>query len=83
MGFGVPLDQWLRHELKELVHDTLLSASARTREFFRPEAVEKLVRDHEQRVFDRSAALWALLMLEMWLRTWSNSGTPARQLAQA
>ena len=32
MGFGCPIDQWLRHELKDLAYDTLLSpARARAR----------------------------------------------------
>lgn len=83
MGFGVPLDHWFRHELKELVHDTLLGGDARLRQFFRPEAVERLVADHEQRQFDHSARLWALVMLEMWLRTWGAASTPAVAAAPA
>jgi asparagine synthase (glutamine-hydrolysing) len=71
MGFGVPLDYWFRHELRELTRDTLLAESARSRQFFRPEAVQKLVSEHEQRYFDHSARLWALVMLEMWLREWT------------
>jgi asparagine synthase (glutamine-hydrolysing) len=70
MGFGVPLDYWFRSELRELTRDTLLADSAQIRCFFRPQAVGKLVQEHEQRVFDHSARLWALLMLESWLRQW-------------
>ncbi len=71
MGFGVPLDYWFRHELKELTHDLLLDATARSRAFFRAEAVQQLVREHEQQSFDHSARLWALVMLESWLREWT------------
>jgi asparagine synthase (glutamine-hydrolysing) len=71
MGFGVPLDHWFRHELRELTRDTLLSESARCRQFFRPEAMQKLVSEHEQRYFDHSARLWALVMLETWLKVWT------------
>jgi asparagine synthase (glutamine-hydrolysing) len=71
MGFGVPLDYWFRHELRELTRDTLLAESARSRQFFRPEAVAKLVNEHEQRYFDHSARLWALVMLEAWLKQWT------------
>jgi len=31
MGFGCPIDQWLRHELKDLAYDTLLAPAARER----------------------------------------------------
>src|SRR5437899_1879341 len=29
MGFSVPIDRWLRHELKDFAHDTLLAPAAR------------------------------------------------------
>ena len=83
MGFGVPLDHWFRHELSELVHDTLLSPSARCRDFFRPEAMQKLVSDHQQHVFDHSARLWALVMLEKWLRTWGGVQPPSDAITAA
>lgn len=70
MGFGVPLDHWFRNELRELTHDTLLDESARIGGFFRRDAVEQLVTQHELRQFDHAYRLWALLVLELWLREW-------------
>ena len=71
MGFGVPLDSWFRHELRDLTRDTLLADSAKTREFFRQETVQELLDQHDKRYFDHSARLWALVMLETWLREWT------------
>jgi asparagine synthase (glutamine-hydrolysing) len=34
MGFGVPLEHWFRHELKELTHDVLLGETFHDRLFF-------------------------------------------------
>jgi asparagine synthase (glutamine-hydrolysing) len=76
MGFGVPLDSWFRNELKPLAADLLLSNSALCRTYFRPEAIQALWDAHQQRLYDHSARLWALLMLEAWLREWS--GTPSQ-----
>lgn len=73
MGFAVPLDYWFRNELRDLTRDTLLSDSARNREFFRPESVHKLFDEHDQHYYDHSARLWALMMLEMWLREWAGA----------
>ena len=70
MGFGVPLDHWFRGALNDLARDLLVSASSRTKEFFRPQSVQKLLDEHQRRYFDHSARLWALVMLEMWLREW-------------
>jgi asparagine synthase (glutamine-hydrolysing) len=73
MGFGVPLDHWFRHELNSLTHDLLLSTDTKSRRFFREEAMQNLVEQHEKRQFDHSARLWALVMLEMWLREWGSA----------
>jgi len=70
MGFGVPLDHWFRHELKELTHDLLLGPSARVDQFFQASTRAQLVREHLAGVFDHSYRLWTLLVLEMWLRRW-------------
>ncbi len=67
MGFGIPLDHWLRNDLREVVRDTLLDRTARERGLLDPGAVSKLVA-----TLDTSAPetyqVWALLMLELWLR---------------
>lgn len=68
MGFGVPLDHWFRGELRSLVRDTLLSRTAIDRGFFNQTEVERLITEHEQEVFDHSARLWLLLVLEEWCR---------------
>ena len=70
MGFGVPIDRWFRHELKELAHDTLLSASARGRGLFCMDWVGTLLDEHCQGWRDHHTRLWALLMLELWFRMW-------------
>ena len=74
MGFGVPLDDWFRHELRDLTHDVLLDKTARERGFFRPEFVTQLIAEHEQRQFDHAYRLWALLVFELWLRRWCDGG---------
>ncbi len=68
MGFGVPLDAWLRGELRELVSDTLLSTRALQRGYFQPAALTRLLREHWQGTADHSFKLWNLLMLELWQR---------------
>ena len=70
MGFGVPLDRWLRGDLRELAHDTLLSHRAGQRGYFRRDAVETLLAEHDATRFDHAARLWALLILELWHREW-------------
>ncbi len=67
-GFGVPISRWFRGELRPFVRDVLLAGDARSAEPVRREAVESLVLEHESRRRDHGNRLWALLMLELWLR---------------
>jgi asparagine synthase (glutamine-hydrolysing) len=79
MGFGVPVGEWLRGELRPLLEDTVLSSAALNRGYFRPQAVQSLVDDHLSRRADRTAHIWALLMLELWFREFvgrSSSSVP-------
>jgi asparagine synthase (glutamine-hydrolysing) len=71
MGFGVPLDSWFRHDLKQLAHEVLLDPSAQKRGYFRPQAVTRLLDEHMRGVFDHAYRLWALLVLELWQREWA------------
>jgi asparagine synthase (glutamine-hydrolysing) len=65
MGFGVPIDHWFRHELKEMTFDTLLSSRALQRGYFRREYVESLLTRH-QAGENWHYLIWNLLMLELW-----------------
>ena len=66
MGFGVPIADWFRGELKDYVRDVLLDRHALGRGYFRPEAVRHLVNEHTKGQFDHGYRLWSLLMLELW-----------------
>ncbi len=68
MGFGVPVGEWLRGDLRPLLDDTVLSSRALARGYFTPGAVRSLVDDHVSARVDRTAQVWALLMLELWFR---------------
>ncbi|MGB6041570.1 MAG: asparagine synthase (glutamine-hydrolyzing) [Pirellulales bacterium] len=75
MGFGVPLDHWFRHELKDFSRDLLTDDTARNRGYFRPEIVSQLLNEHAEARRDHSDRLWALLVLELWHREWVD-GSP-------
>ncbi|MCH7555506.1 MAG: asparagine synthase (glutamine-hydrolyzing), partial [Proteobacteria bacterium] len=78
-GFGVPIEHWLRHELKDLAYDTLTSARAKARGLFRPEAVKRLLDEHMAGLRPHHDRIWALLMLELWFAMWiDGDGVPVR-----
>jgi asparagine synthase (glutamine-hydrolysing) len=65
-GFNVPISMWLRHELRELVHDILNPRRIKEAGFFNPEAVSALIREHEQKRADLSRNIWGILVLMLW-----------------
>ncbi|MDQ3877531.1 MAG: asparagine synthase C-terminal domain-containing protein [Actinomycetota bacterium] len=68
MGFGVPLARWFRGPLDEMVDDTLLASDSRSCDFLRRDALRRYSAEHRSGRADHSQRLWALLMLETWLR---------------
>jgi asparagine synthase (glutamine-hydrolysing) len=66
MGFGVPIDHWLRHELREMAYDTLLSRQAVGRGYFHPDVVRRMLDEHVRGNVSSHYLLWTLLMLELW-----------------
>ncbi len=68
MGFGVPIDRWLRNELKELTYQILLEKRTVERGLFKEQAVRMLIDEHMLKRADNSYRIWALLFMEVWYR---------------
>ncbi len=83
MGFGCPVGDWLRHELREMAHDVLLSSAATARGIFRRDYVERLLAEHVSGRVQHDTRLWALLMLELWFRMWVDQPTELALLRPA
>jgi len=68
MGFGVPIDHWLRNELRDFAYDMLLSPRSIQRGYFKRAVVERLLHEHVNKVRAWHYPIWNLLMLELWHR---------------
>ena len=67
MGFGAPLDHWLRRgPLADHAREMLTDPQAIARGLFQQKYVERLLDEHQNAVFDHAYRIWALLMLEHW-----------------
>jgi asparagine synthase (glutamine-hydrolysing) len=67
-GFGVPIGDWFRGELRGLAADVLLDRRLRERGQLRPAAVKRLLDEHVTGRADHGHRLWCLVMLELWQR---------------
>ena len=84
MGFPVPFANWMRGPWNAIAHDVLLDRRTRERGLLDPAAVAALLLDHQSGRRNGADAIWALLNLELWYRTFIDGGgiqslpTPAR-----
>lgn len=71
LGHSVPFKNWLRNTgpLSERVAETLGSTAFASRGLFRQAAVMRMLDEHRTRRHNHSHRIWALFVLEQWLRT--------------
>ena len=67
MGFGIPLDQWLRGPLREWAGDLLAEDRLRREGYLRPEAITRTWQAHLRGEGSFGYRLWSVLMFQAWL----------------
>jgi asparagine synthase (glutamine-hydrolysing) len=66
MGFGIPVGEWFKKDLKEYLRSNLLSDTFAKRGFFKQDAVRKMVEEHISGKAVHTHRLWNLLVFELW-----------------
>jgi asparagine synthase (glutamine-hydrolysing) len=70
MGFAIPLDRWLRKELKAPLLDYLSPDRLSREGLFNTNIVEDTVNEHITGKANHHYRLWPLLMWELWRERW-------------
>ena len=68
-GFGAPIRNWLRGDLKPMIEDLLSERSLLGRGFFDPAAIRTLIEENASGREDHAYRIWALMTFELWCRT--------------
>ena len=74
MGFGIPLDDWLRGPLRQWAGDLLAEDRLRREGFLRPEAITAAWQAHQRGQASFGYRLWSVLMFQAWLQQHEGMG---------
>ena len=81
MGFGVPIADWLRGELREWAQTLLDRNRLRDEGFLNADVIGRLWQQHQaSSATDWSFQLWTVLMFQAWHQEWIR--LPALELAE-
>jgi asparagine synthase (glutamine-hydrolysing) len=70
MGFGIPLENWLQNELKDLEREYLSDRHLSQHGLFNEEYIRNLTRSFFNGRKDLHLKIWYLLMFQMWYNKW-------------
>ncbi len=70
MGFAIPIGEWLKNELRDLVEYYLSEERIKEQKLFNPEYVSSILRDFFHGKKEYETKIWYLLMFQMWYEQW-------------
>jgi asparagine synthase (glutamine-hydrolysing) len=68
MGFPTPLAFMFQRDLSGYLRDLLLSPRCMNRQYFKRQAVERLIEENTRKKRDHHRLLWQLVVMEEWHR---------------
>jgi asparagine synthase (glutamine-hydrolysing) len=72
MGFGVPLERWLRGPLKDWAEALLDETRLKQQGYLNAAPIRRAWTQHQSGTANHQFALWTVLMFQAWLEKWGD-----------
>jgi asparagine synthase (glutamine-hydrolysing) len=82
MGFGVPLEDWFRHELKDWCEASLSTNALSTHGLFHIDPIRNTWKSHRDSSVNKQYHLWNILSFQEWYNYWSGVSISNRNRKQ-
>jgi asparagine synthase (glutamine-hydrolysing) len=66
-GFGLPVRDWLIHDLQPLAQELLSPQRLESQNLFNPKLVDHWLKEHRYRRADHSAKIYLMMTLQLWI----------------
>ena len=73
MGFGIPIENWLRNDLKKFVDKYLDTEFVKNQNIFNAITIEHIKKSFYEGNSVRGEKIWYILMFQMWFDKWMNN----------
>ncbi len=72
MGFGVPVDRWMRHELRELFEEVLSLKKIEEQGVFNVDEIRRLKDAYLKNEITDVYRIWYIFVFQLWYNKWMN-----------
>ena len=69
-GFGMPLAEWLLHDLKPMVMEIFSENRIQNQGIFSYPYIQRLIQEHFSKKKDNRKLIWTLMIFQLWYNTW-------------
>ena len=73
MGFGIPIDIWLKSDLRDWAEDLLSEANLKNEGIFNVKAVRSIWKEHLEGKRQNQHKLWSIINFQSWNKHWKNN----------
>ena len=71
-GFSIPLNKWMKEDLKSLVYDLSNRDFIKRQNIFNYISIEKMINGYYKGIDEDGERMWFYLMFQLWYSKWKS-----------